>query len=258
VLFCAHHNTRLLGSLCLSSAGERQSTRVWSASLAKAREFVDALCRSIAPDPHYMGSSGQHMPTARIPSCGQASARRWVRKRMVWVDANVPVEVQQWISLRLALCATMAKPALQSMAMVHPSLYPMYGRAYGNDGMRRKQSFLIADVDGDHCLTRRYSQVVPATNRAEWRSYLLRGGERRQSLLPHFEHPSIAQFACAWRMFGSGLWIAAGTRDEFSHGGPIIRIHCAACCCRCHWWLSRLPNVARLVINGDPSVEYIF
>jgi acyl-CoA reductase-like NAD-dependent aldehyde dehydrogenase len=62
--------------------------------------------------------------------------------------------------------------------------------------------------------------------------------------------------------FGGGLWITAGDRDAFialwqNNQYPL----CASVLSPTAdpaWWAARLPSVARLVINGDPSIEYIF
>jgi acyl-CoA reductase-like NAD-dependent aldehyde dehydrogenase len=59
-------------------------------------------------------------------------------------------------------------------------------------------------------------------------------------------------------VFGPGMWIAAGTEDEFrslwlSNRYPLCAGVLAASV-NAHSWVG-LPNLARLVINGDPSIE---
>ncbi len=237
-----------------------------SVVLAKAREFVDALCRSQLPLLiHYMGSS-QHGAQivanafrAGKPVLVDGSGNGWV-----WVDADVPAETAVDILTTGALRYNGQTCTSVNGAMIHPSLYAHVR----NRLMDRWNTLTVGNPVADHV------DVGPLFDEEQARwcqqqieqsgGHILCGGKREGNLLHPtlVEHPAPHSTLVCEGMFGSGLWITAGTRDEFVSWWQRNRYPlCAGVldpAADAAWWLSRLPNVARLVVNGDPSVECIF
>ena len=237
-----------------------------SVVLAKARDFIDAVYRTSHPTLlHYMGSS-QHAPQIVTnalhngkPVIVDGSGNSWV-----WVDADVPVETVAQILTTGALRYNGQTCTSINGAMIHPAIYPAV----------------------QQCLVERWNQLVvgnPITSvvdvgplfdeeQAAWceqqllnsGGYVLCGGHRNGNFLtptmvadPAADSPLVRE-----GLFGGGLWITAGDRDAFiglwrNNRYPL----CAGVLsptAEPGWWAARLPSVARVVMNGDPSIEYIF
>jgi succinate-semialdehyde dehydrogenase/glutarate-semialdehyde dehydrogenase len=75
------------------------------------------------------------------------------------------------------------------------------------------------------------------------------------------EEPSFDSAIIREGLFGPALWIAPCERDEFIRLWPRNKYPlCAGILSdeKPQWWLASLPNAARIVWNGDPSIEHIF
>ena len=93
---------------------------------------------------------------------------------------------------------------------------------------------------------------------------ILCGGQTQGNLLlpTLVERPDPTSDLVREGLFGPALWIAPGERDEFAEWWLNNRFPlCAGVFSptpEASWWQHRLPNLARLCINGDPSLEYPF
>jgi acyl-CoA reductase-like NAD-dependent aldehyde dehydrogenase len=89
------------------------------------------------------------------------------------------------------------------------------------------------------------------------------GGTSNGNYLPAslVEKPNLESALVREGLFGPALWIAPGTREDFVKLWPTNQYPlCAGTFSDSDqmWWLSHLPNVARIVFNGDTSIEHIF
>lgn len=93
---------------------------------------------------------------------------------------------------------------------------------------------------------------------------VLCGGKREGNLLypTLVECPDEESTLVTDGIFGSAMWIAPGDQDIFVQWWPSNRFPlCAGVLSPSidlNWWLPRLPNLARLTVNSDPTVEHIF
>ncbi len=266
ILRAPQQSARSAALLGLALEGAKAPKQVVSLVLAKAREFVDALCRARLPVLiHYMGSS-QHGAQilanafrAGKPVLVDGSGNGWV-----WVGANVSPETAADILTMGALRYNGQTCTSINGAMIHPSVY-----AHVQACLTERWNTLtvgnplVADVDVgplfDEEQARWCQQQIEQSG-----GHILCGGGRDGTLLHPtlVEHPIPHSSLVREGLFGSSLWIAAGTRDEFvswwHHNQYPLCVGVLDPAADATWWLSRLPNLARLVMNGDPSVEYVF
>lgn len=87
------------------------------------------------------------------------------------------------------------------------------------------------------------------------------GGAHGNVLEPTLiQSPSLESDLVREGVFGPVLWLRAGNREDFVAQWPLNRYPLCAGVLDADfdadWWLGRLPNLARLVVNGDPSIEH--
>lgn len=235
--------------------------------LTRAKEFTAQLNASPAPIlVHYMGSS-RYAPSLLAetfkhskPVIIDGEGNAWV-----WVGPDADPD---------AVAETLTQGALRyngqtctsvNGALIHPDLY---------EAVRERLITRWNALSAGNSLQDDTVQVGPLMDegQAEWcearalgsGGRLLAGGRRTKNLLSPtlVEDPDWDSELVTQGIFGGILWIRAATQDEFvtqwtSNRYPL----CAGVISPsvdATWWLMRLANVARLSLNGDPSIEDIF
>ena len=237
-----------------------------SVVLVKAREFVENLCRAQLPALiHYFGSS-EHGPriVADAAHAGKSALIDGSGNGWMWIDADVPVETAVTLLTAGALRYNGQTCTSINGVMIHPARY-----AAVREGLIERWSSLTtgnpltADVDVGPLFDADQAQWCEQQLHASGGTILC-GGRRAANLLypTLLEHPAPDSALVREGMFGSGLWLTAGDSAEFiawwRHNRYPLCASLLSGAPDVAWWLARLPNLARLVVNGDPSVEYIF
>ncbi|BDI31902.1 hypothetical protein CCAX7_39530 [Capsulimonas corticalis] len=234
---------------------------------AKSKEFVSAFQESEQPGLiHYMGSS-RHAPAilADTFQAGKAS--------LIDGDGNVIAYIGQSIAPEDA-AALLTQGAVRyngqtctsvNGAIIHPARYDAVRGAL----LRRWRSLTWGDTIASPDVS-----VGPllSQDQAHWCEQqiaqsggtVLSGGKSHGNILEPtlLESPEPNSGLVREGLFGPALWIASGDAEQFTQmwRGNKYPL-CAAVIGALEpteWWLSRLPGAARLVIDGDPSIEDIF
>jgi acyl-CoA reductase-like NAD-dependent aldehyde dehydrogenase len=248
----------------LEMAGPPQEAA--SVVLVRAREFVAAVQRSPLPCLlHYMGSS-QHAPQILSESFtrGKAAIADGAGNVWLWVGEDAPVEESVDILTNGALRYSGQTCTSINGALIHPAIYPQV-----RDLLRQRWNALRAGnpVTEDVRIGPLFDEAQAMwceRQIGESDGGILCGGRRAGNLLSPtlVDNPSPRSSLVTEGLFGPALWIAPGDREAFvtrwrQNQYPL----CAGVLSPSTdavWWSSSLPNLARLVVNGDPSVEHIF
>jgi lactaldehyde dehydrogenase len=237
-----------------------------SVVLAPAREFVDALCRSPLPCLlHYLGGS-RHAPDllARGFRAGKGVLVDGDGNGWVWVAEDADPDAAADTLTRGALRYNGQTCTSINGAVIHPAIYPAlrerlvarWRRFGGNDPIAPPAVGPLFDArQAEECLRRV----------GESGGSVLCGGERRENFLAPtlVAEPDGNSELVRDGVFGPVLWVTPGDRDAFvslwrrANRYPL----CAGVLspsADAAWWVARLPNLARLTLNGDPSVEHLF
>lgn len=234
--------------------------------MISARVFVEAICKSTRPIlVHYLGSS------ARAPDllsgCFVAGKQVIIDgegNTWMWIDEDVAVERACDILTSGALRYNGQTCTSINGAIIHPKLHASLkerlaarwnGISAGNPLEADVEiGPLLDESQAEHCLA-----LVMESGGA-----VLAGGRRDGSLLmPTLvsEPPQDSALVCKG-VFGPVMWIAPGTFGDFQALWPRNRYPlCAGILSSSNAREQRmlsLPNLARLVINGDPSEEYMY
>jgi acyl-CoA reductase-like NAD-dependent aldehyde dehydrogenase len=231
----------------------------------RALDFLQTLYA--APEPvlvHYMGGSnraaqllGQSFEAGQ-PAIIDGSGNTWT-----WIDADFPLD--DAVDILLAGSTRYNGQTCTSIngALVHPQIY---------EAVQEQLQQRWAELSYGNPLTEEV-RVGPLFDEKqalgcqqqlhESGGTLLCGGKRTGNLLQPtlISEPSCQSTLVNEGIFGPALWIAPGTAEEFcelwqSNRYPL----CAAVLspgADASWWASRLRNLSRLILNGDPSLEHI-
>ena len=259
-------SARSAGLLCLALEGAQPPGDYVSVALASARPFMAALCQSSEPFLiHYLGSSS-HAPGI-LSSCFEAGKQVLIDgegNTWVWVDADVPPDHACDILTSGALRYNGQTCTSINGAIIHPATYNQIKErlatrwrelAFGNPlEADVRVGPLLSDTQAQHCISRIENSGAK----------VLAGGHRHENLLS----PTLAaepledSELVSQGLFGPALWIAPGDLDRFM---ALWRRNCYPLCAGVltssnafEHYLDRMPNLARLVVNGDPSVEYMY
>ena len=237
-----------------------------SVVLVSARTFLAALCDS--PQPllvHYLGSSA-HAPQI-LSACFEAGKQALIDGEgngWVWVDEDTPLAYASDILTSGALRYNGQTCSSINGAVIHPRLYERLRE--GLAARWRELRFgspleagtqvgpLLEDAQAQQCVTR-ISQSGAS---------LLAGGDRRGNLFAPTlaAQPRDDSELVSEGLFGAAMWIAPGDIDTFAALWRRNRYPLCACVLTrsdaAAQRLSRLPGLARLTVNGDPSIEYLY
>lgn len=233
--------------------------------LCKSKGFVTALCESESPALlHYMGSSG-HVPgiLKQTFEAGKGAIADGAGNVWTFVDElQNPEDAAQILADGATRYNGQTCTSING-ALIHPLLYN-----HVRDLLREKLSALSSgnplqnDVSIGALFDARQAAWC-ASQMQESGGEILLGGKADGNYLPAslVEKPDFDSALVREGLFGPSLWIAPGTREDFVKLWPRNQYPlCAGVLSDDDplWWLSHLPNVARIVFNGDTSVEHIF
>ena len=235
--------------------------------MAKSKEFVAAFQESAQPGLiHYMGGS-RHAPAILADSfkSGKASLIDGDGNVVVYAGPRADPETAAALLTQGALRYNGQTCTSINGAVIHPDIYDAvrgalltrwrattFGEAIDDPGV--SVGPLLSSEQAHGC-ERRVAQSGGA---------ILHGGRSASNLLEPtlLEAPKPDSDLVREGLFGPALWIDAGDADRYVQ---IWRRNHYPLCAGIlgaaeplDWWLRRLPGVARLVVDGDPSIEDIF
>jgi acyl-CoA reductase-like NAD-dependent aldehyde dehydrogenase len=234
--------------------------------LSRAKAFLEAVYRSSQPFLiHYLGSS-QHAAEILSDSFrhGKAVLMDGEGNTWMWVGEDACAETSAALLTAGALRYNGQTCTSINGALIHPAQYASV-RARLLERWNRLEAGnpVTAEVPVGPLFDEAQAQWCERQISASGAS-LLCGGERRGNLLSPtlIENPSPSSALVAEGLFGPGLWIAPADRQTYLLEWRRNRYPlCAGILSASeapHWWLQRMPNLARLVMNGDPSREFIY
>jgi acyl-CoA reductase-like NAD-dependent aldehyde dehydrogenase len=255
-------------SAALLAQAIQEANEPWQAiSLvnARAQELLKVLYASPASILiHYMGGSNRAAAlwsdcfNNGKPAIIDGSGNTWV-----WIDENVPLDEAAHLLTTGAIRYNGQTCTSINGAMIHPRLYPQLrdklqqqwrNLTYGNPVTEDVQVGPLFDEKQALWCQQQLSQSGGT---------LLVGGEHKENLLlpTLIENPAPSSTLVCEGLFGPALWITSGTAQDFcalwnQNHYPL----CAAIISpqtEASWWAPRLKNLSRLILNGDPSQEYI-
>lgn len=237
-----------------------------SVVLASSRSFVDAIYSSKEPIIlHYLGSSS-HAPDimSKCFEAGKSAIIDGEGNAWAYVDSDVPVDLACEILTEGALRYNGETCTSINGAIIHPSIYDKV-----ESQLIERWKSIKYGVTTDPQV-----QVGPVLDesQAEWildiisesGARIAAGGTRKGNLLaPTLAvGPSKTSKLATEGIFGPALWITEGDFNDFRSMWTLNRFPlCASVLTNCADTQSRairLPGAARVVLNGDPSVEYIY
>ena len=233
--------------------------------VAKGREFLDAAHAAQSPLlVHYLGASQfggdilKNAFTGQKPALVDGTGNTWI-----WVgEKNDPHHVAEVLTGGATRYNGQTCTSING-AIIHPALYEEVSRLLqqGWSQLRAGDTREGASIGGLFDV----SQAQTCLERVgESRGQMLCGGHVAGNFLEPtlVESPNPDSDLVREGVFGPVLWIRAGNREDFVAQWPAN--HYPLCAgvldsdAEEKWWLARLPNLARLVLNGDPSIEHIY
>ncbi len=233
--------------------------------LAKGREFLEAAYACETPTlVHYLGASQfggdilknafENKKTALIDGSGNT----WV-----WVgELSDPAQVAATLTAGATRYNGQTCTSING-AVIHPSLYDEVCAQLQEkwSEMHAGDTLLGAPIGGlfDEKQAQFCCDLIATSG-----GKVLCGGHRAGNLLAPtlIQNPSPQSDLVKEGIFGPVLWLRAGTEEDFVAQWPTNSYPLCAGVFDApgkeEWWLARLPNIARLVFNGDPSIEHIY
>lgn len=236
---------------------ELQAERI-SIAMISARTFVAAICESKEPIlVHYLGGSS-HAPDlmSRCFQAGKAVIIDGEGNAWVWVDEDVSIDHACDILTSGATRYNGQTCTSINGAMVHPKIYESVKDKLTErwNQIGDKVGPLLDEAQAEYCLGRVNDSSAT----------ILAGGERNGSYLAPTlaSEPKEDSDLVTKGLFGPALWIAPGDCDRFT---SLWKRNCYPLCTGVlsgnadfGRYIQKLPNLARLVVNGDPSIEYMY
>jgi glyceraldehyde-3-phosphate dehydrogenase (NADP+) len=149
-------------------------------------------------------------------------------------------------------------------AMIHPAIYPALRERLIERWSHLKTGNPLTEAVDVGPLFDEAQAAWCQSQIQESGGKILCGGQREGNLLVPtlVENPSLQSSLVRSGLFGSAMWLAPGDEktfvawwrsNQYPLGAGVLSPSAEP-----SWWLSRLPNLARLSVNGDPSIEHIF
>jgi acyl-CoA reductase-like NAD-dependent aldehyde dehydrogenase len=232
----------------------------------RSREFVQALHESRFPSLiHYMGSSRyaseihteafQHGNAALIDGEGNS----WV-----WVGEDADLESTAEMLTNGAIRYNGQTCTSINGAMIHPKIYPaLRARLVERWCQLKAGNPLTEDVNVGPLLDSTQGEWCERRIRESGGTVICGGTCDENLFMPTLvDNPSPKSELVTHGLYGCALWNTSDDRETFvawwrRNQYPL----CAAVLspgAEPAWWLARLPNLSRLVLNSDPSIEHIF
>jgi len=149
-------------------------------------------------------------------------------------------------------------------AMIHPRLYPtLRTRLLERWCQLKAGNPLTDDVQVGPLLDSTQGEWCERRIKESGGNILCGGTCEENLLMPTLvDNPSPKSELVTHGLYGCAMWITSADRETFvawwrRNQYPL----CAAVLspsAEPAWWLARLPNLSRLVMNNDPSIEHIF
>lgn len=257
-----------LSAALLCEAVERAQPPATSVSvvMAPAKALVGAIHECQSPILiHYLGSS-RHAPA--LVSQGFASGQSVVTdgegNTWLWVAPDADVKATVELLTQGAIRYNGQTCTSVNGAIVHPTLYDSVRAAL----IKRWEALRMGSPTEDGI------DVGPLGDeeQAQWclkriessGGQIVCGGTCQGNLLSPtlIEQPDEDSELVTQGLFGPALWLAPGGEDDFvrlwGHNRFPLCAGVLATQVEGALWATRLNNVARLVINGDPSIEWTF
>lgn len=257
-----------LSAALLGEAVERANPPATSVSvvMAPAKALIGAIHACNSPVLiHYLGSS-RHAPAlvSQGFESGQSVVTDGEGNTWLWVAPDADVSSAVEILTRGAVRYNGQTCTSVNGAIVHPSLYnPVREALIKRWGSLRAGSPTKEEIEvgplGDEDQAQWCLKRIESSG-----GQIVCGGKCEGNLLSPtlVEQPREDSELVTQGLFGPALWIAPGGEDDFVRrwgqnrfplcaGVLASKVEGAA-------WAARLNNVARLVVNGDPSIEWTF
>ncbi|HVF10868.1 MAG TPA: aldehyde dehydrogenase family protein [Abditibacteriaceae bacterium] len=253
-----------LFTVALEAAGPPQD--MVSVVQVQSREFVKALHESRFPSlMHYMGSSRYASEVhAEAFQHGNAALIDGEGNSWVWVGEDADVEATASLLTHGAIRYNGQTCTSINGALIHPKLYPaLRARLHERWCLLKAGNPLTGDVQVGPLLDATQGKWCERRVRESGGDILCGGSCDGNLFMPTLvDNPSPKSELVTHGLYGCALWIASADRETFvawwrRNQYPL----CAGVlspAADSAWWLAHLPNLARLVINSDPSIEHIF
>ncbi len=250
----APQGSALSASLLTDALERTPELAPWlSVAVCSARPFVDWFLKAPLPGLlHFFGSSRHAADlVARGFTAGKDVLIDGEGNAWAYVDAGADPEAAARILAEGAFRYRGQTCTSLNGAFVHPSLFAEVSQRVVAHAREAESGPLFDEAQAEWCLSR----VLGAGGE------IVAGGARTGSVLEPtvLLNPDPRSELVREGLFGPALWLASGDESAFAAHWPSNRFPLCAAVLQepadPEGWAARLPNVARLVLNGDPSVE---
>lgn len=221
--------------------------------LCSARPFVDAFMAS--PGSGLLQFFGSSRRAGELASRGFDAGKTVLvdgeGNAWVYVDSSFSAEAAAEILVQGAFRYNGQTCTSINGAIIHPDRFEAASEHVARLAAARKPGPLFDEPQAEWCLERVTSSG----------GEMVAGGSRQGPILSPsvVRNPSWDSDLVREGVFGPALWIAPGDKDVFTSRWLSNRYPLCAGILQAppdaSFWAARLPGLARLVLNGDPSIE---
>jgi acyl-CoA reductase-like NAD-dependent aldehyde dehydrogenase len=232
---------------------------------ARAQDLLSVLYQTSSPVLiHYMGGSSRAADLiGEAFNAGKAAIVDGSGNSLVWIDENTPLETALKVLVDGATRYNGQTCTSINGAVIHPHLYPQLKARLQEQWSRLTcGNPLEQDVQVGPLFDEKQAQWCQQQVENSGGTVLCGGGCQGNLLEPTLvDAPLPTSTLVAEGVFGPILWIAPGDAAAFCELWRRNRYPLSAAIfsggADFKWWAQRLPNLSRLVLNNDPSIEYI-